>query len=90
MGFAIGAVLYVMGIAALLRFAARKVLRASQLGPRVTAASYILAWPITIPIVAYGFADGGPPQWVFAATAYLPVALMGSWVSLATPREVRL
>jgi hypothetical protein len=85
MGFALGAVLYVMGIAALLRAIARRFSPGRELGRWPTAISYLLAWPISIPIVAYGFADGGPPQWVFAATAYLPTALMGFWVVLATP-----
>jgi hypothetical protein len=81
MGFALGSVIWVLALAALVRAIARRISR-GPLGPMTIAGSYLLAWPISIPFVAYGFADGGQVDWVFAATAYLPTALMGFWVAL--------
>ncbi len=77
MGFTLGALLYVWGFAALFRRVARKLLKAERLGRWAFATSYMLAWLASIPVVAYGFADGGPPQWIFAVTAYLPAAVLG-------------
>ena len=85
MGFALGALLYIMGLSALLRWISRKATGAKVLPRLQFSASYLFAWVLSIPIVAYGFADGGPPNWVLGVTGYLPAALVGcfaTWVAM--------